>query len=75
MKSGSYQEFALLFPVGALSVGVLVGLGHRLDQLPLVPGGLRTVLQGFHHLLLLAALPVLLDKAPFRHPLGLVQHH
>lgn len=71
----SYQELALLFPVGALSVGVSVGLGHRLDQLPLVPGGLRTVLEGFHHLLLLASLPVLLDKAPFSHPLGFVQHH
>lgn len=65
----SYQEFALLFPLGALSVGVSMGLGHQLDQLPLVSGGLWTVLESFHHFLLFATLPVLLNKAPLRHPL------
>lgn len=71
----SYQEFALLFPLGALSIGVSVGLRHQLDQLPLVPGGLWTVLESFHHFLLLASLPVLLNKAPFSHSLRVVQHH
>lgn len=71
----SYQEFALLFPLGALSIGVSVGLRHQLDQLPLVPRGLWTVLESFHHFLLLASLPVLLNEAPFSHPLRVVQHH
>lgn len=31
----AYQEFALLFPAGALGVGVPVGFGHHPDQLPL----------------------------------------
>lgn len=57
----SHQEFALLFPLGALSVGVSVGLRHQVDHLPLVPGGLWTGLESFHHFLLLAPLPVLLN--------------
>lgn len=71
----SYQEFALLLPLCALSVGVSMGLRHQADQLPLGPRGLWTVLEGFEHFLLLASLPVLLDQAPFSHPLGVVQHH
>lgn len=71
----AHQEFALLFPLGALSVGVSVGLRHQVDQLPLVPRGLRTVLEGLHHLLLLAPLPVLLDQPPLGHALGVIQHH
>lgn len=52
-----------------------VGLGHQVDQIPLVPRGLRAVLEGLHDLLLLASLPVLLYEAPFRYPFGLIQHH
>lgn len=52
-----------------------MGLRHQVDQLPLVPGGLRTVLESLHHFLLLASLPVLLDEAPFSYPFCLIQHH
>lgn len=70
-----YQESALLFPLCALSVGVTMGLRHQADQLPLGPGGLRTVLEGFHHLFLLAFLPVLLNQASLGHALRIIQHH
>lgn len=75
MTAFPYQEFPLLLPLGALSVSVLVGLCHQVDQIPLVPGGLWAVLEGLHHLLLLASLPVLLYEAPLRYPFGLIQHH
>lgn len=65
----SYQEFAVLFPLCALSVGMPMGLCHQPDQVPLGHSGLWTGLQGLHHLLLFAFLPVLLNKAPFSHPL------
>lgn len=65
----SHQEFALLLPLCALSIGVTMGFRHQADQLPLGPRGLRTGLEGFYHLLLLTPLPVLLDEAPFSHPL------
>lgn len=74
-KTGSYQEFALLLPLGALSIGVPVGIGHHVDQFPLGAAGLRPVLERLDQLLLLAALPVFLNQTPLGHPLGVVQHH
>lgn len=71
----SHQELAFLFPVGSLCVGVAVSLGHHVDELPLRPAGLGPRLQGLHDLLLLPLLSVLLDQAPFGHPLGVVQNH
>lgn len=71
----SYQEFTFLFPLRALSVGVPVGLRHMADQVPLGPSGFWTGLEGFYYLLLFALFPVLLNQAPFSHPLRVVQHH
>ena len=52
-----------------------VGLRHQVDHLPLAVSGLWTVLEGFHHFLFLASLPVLFNQTPFSHPLRVIQHH
>lgn len=71
----SHQEFPLLLPVAALSVGGHVGLRHQADELPLLLGGLQSVPRRLLQLLLPPALPVLLDQLPLGQPLAVVQNH
>lgn len=60
--ANTHQKFALLFPGGALGVGVSVGFGHHPDQLPLCRVWHWPGLQHANHFLPLPSLPVLLDQ-------------
>lgn len=71
----TYQKLALLFPAGALGVGVSVGVGYHPDQLPLRTVRLRPHLQRPHHLLPLPFFSILLDETALGNALWLVQHH
>ena len=70
-----HQKLPTLLPLGALGVGVSVGLGHQVDELPLRVRGLRPGLKRPYQLVLLTLLAVLLDQTPLGHAFTVVQHH
>lgn len=75
LVENAHQKFALLFPGGALGVGVSVGFGHHPDQLPLCRVRFGPGLQHADHFLLLPSLPVLLDQTALGYTLRVIQHH